>query len=81
MFFLMTNLKTVIHFGLSYLDKCDFDGLHKPLIRLYSENKTCHWLLNNNSNNSQHFLTLCYCMFVYGWSVLGLRPGLFILSF
>ena len=26
-------------------------------------------------------LTICYCMFVYGGSVLGLRFGLLILSF
>ena len=47
--------------------------------RLYSEKELFHWLLN--SNNNWHFLTICYCMLVYGWSVLGLRFGLLILSF
>ena len=47
---------------------------------LYSENEISHWLrTNNNSNNNWHFLTISYCMFVYGWSVLGLRFGLLIL--
>ena len=49
--------------------------------RLYSENQTFHWSLNNNSNNNCHCLTICYFMFVYGWSVLGLRFWLFILCF
>ena len=50
-------------------------------VKPYSQCEIFHWLLNNNSNNCQHFLTIYYCMFVYDWSVLELRFGLLILSF
>ena len=34
--------------------------------------KIFHWLFINSSNNSWHFLTKCYCISVYWWSVLKL---------
>ena len=48
-------------------------------VKRSSENEIFHWLLNNNSNNNCHFFTICLLYFVYGWSVLGLGFGLFIL--
>ena len=50
-------------------------------VKLCSENEVFNWSLNSNSNNNRHFLTICYCMFVYGWLVLELRFWLFILCF
>ena len=52
---------------------------------LYFENGKFHWLLNNDNNGisglgSQHFLTICCCMFVYGWSILVLRLELLTVS-
>ena len=46
----------------------------------YSENETFRWFLSNNSDNNGHFLTICYCVFVHGVSVEGLRFGLLISS-
>ena len=37
-------------------------------VKLYSENKIFHWLLNNNNNKKRHFLTICYC-FVLHFSI------------
>ena len=34
------------------------------------------WLLNNSGNKNRHILTICYCLFVYGWSVFNrVRDG------
>ena len=59
-----------------FLTKNDIGGY-----KLHSENEIFHWSLNNSSNNNWHFLTIGYCMFLYGWSVLGLRFWLFIFCY
>ena len=37
------------------------------VLKLNYDNEIFYWLLNDNSNNDWHFLTICYCMFLYGW--------------
>ena len=53
----------------------------KSLSWFSKEKETSHWLLNSNKSNIWSFLAIFYRVFVYAWSVLGLRFGLLILFY